>query len=70
MNRFLSVVSGLALVVLLALPAEAKTTLRITLQLPIKSHLGQNLLAFEEEIEKATKGEIERYADWLTHVNA
>ncbi len=59
MKRFLSALSGLALVALLALPAEAKTTLRITLQLPIKSHLGQNLLAFEEEVEKATKGEID-----------
>lgn len=27
---------------LAALPASAETTLRITLQLPIKSHLGQN----------------------------
>jgi nitroreductase len=35
---------------LVALPAQAETTLRITLQLPIKSHLGQNLEAFEQEV--------------------
>ena len=30
----------------------ADTTLRISLQLPLKSHLGQNLLLFKEEVEK------------------
>jgi C4-dicarboxylate-binding protein DctP len=39
--------------------AEAKTTLRLTIQLPLKSVLGQNVLMFKEEVEKATKGEIE-----------
>ncbi len=39
--------------------AQAATTLRITLQLPIKSHLGQNLLQFEQEVEKASNGEIQ-----------
>lgn len=35
------------------LPAAAeKTTLRITLQLPLASHTGQNLLLFKEEVEK------------------
>ena len=37
----------------------AETTLRISLQLPLKSHLGQNLLLFKEEVEKASAGEIE-----------
>lgn len=36
-----------------------KTTLRITLQLPMKSHLGQNLLVFKEEVEKSSGGEVE-----------
>lgn len=36
----------------------AETTLRITLQLPLKSHLGQNLLLFKEEVESASDGEI------------
>ncbi len=40
-------------------PAEAKTTLRLTLQLPMKSVLGQNVLQFKQEVEAATKGDIE-----------
>ena len=32
--------------------AAEKTTLRVTLQLPLKSHLGQNLLLFKEEVER------------------
>lgn len=35
-----------------------KTTLRITLQLPLKSHLGQNLLVFKDEVEKISGGDI------------
>lgn len=40
-------------------PEAAETTLRISLQLPLKSHLGQNLLLFKEEVEKTSGGEIE-----------
>lgn len=47
-------VAGLA-----AVPASAETTLRITLQLPIKSHLGQNLEAFEKEVEAASSGDLQ-----------
>jgi C4-dicarboxylate-binding protein DctP len=36
----------------------AETTLRITLQLPLKSHLGQNLVLFKEEVESASNGDI------------
>lgn len=39
--------------------ADAKTTLRLTLQLPLKSVLGRNIQMFKEEVEKATNGEIE-----------
>jgi C4-dicarboxylate-binding protein DctP len=39
-------------------PAAAETVLRITLQLPLKSHLGQNLLLFKEEVETLSDGEI------------
>ncbi|AXS42438.1 C4-dicarboxylate ABC transporter substrate-binding protein [Breoghania sp. L-A4] len=35
-----------------------KTTLRITLQLPMKSHLGQNLLVFKDEVEKLSGGDV------------
>ncbi|MEX2518296.1 MAG: C4-dicarboxylate ABC transporter substrate-binding protein, partial [Paracoccaceae bacterium] len=52
--------AGLALAAALALPASAaEVTARISLQLPLKSHLGQNLLVFKEEIEKTSNGEIE-----------
>jgi C4-dicarboxylate-binding protein DctP len=44
---------------LIAQPVAAETTLRITLQLPIKSHLGQNLEAFEQEVEAASNGELQ-----------
>lgn len=37
----------------------ADVTLRISLQLPLKSHLGQNLVMFEEEVEKNSNGAIE-----------
>lgn len=58
MKRLLSLVAlGLALA-LVAAPAGAETTLRITLQLPLKSHLGQNLLLFKEEVERESKGDI------------
>ncbi len=40
-------------------PQAAETTLRISLQLPLKSHLGQNLLLFKEQVEAASGGEIE-----------
>lgn len=41
------------------LAQAAETTLRISLQLPLKSHLGQNLLLFKDEVEKNSNGEIE-----------
>lgn len=37
----------------------ADLTLRISLQLPMKSHLGQNLLMFKNEVEEKSNGEIE-----------
>jgi C4-dicarboxylate-binding protein DctP len=42
----------------LALPVAAETKLRITLQLPLKSHLGQNLLQFKEEVERESNGDL------------
>jgi C4-dicarboxylate-binding protein DctP len=41
------------------LPAEAKKVLRLTIQLPLKSVLGQNIQQFKDEVEKATGGNIE-----------
>ncbi len=36
-----------------------KTVLRISLQLPLKSHLGQNLMLFKDQVEKNSNGEID-----------
>ncbi|TDK48691.1 TRAP transporter substrate-binding protein DctP [Antarcticimicrobium luteum] len=41
----------------LALQA-AETTMRISLQLPMKSHLGQNLKMFKDEVEATSNGDI------------
>jgi C4-dicarboxylate-binding protein DctP len=49
----------LALAVTASAPADAKKTLRLTLQLPLKSVLGDNVVMFKNEVEQATKGEIE-----------
>jgi C4-dicarboxylate-binding protein DctP len=57
-----SLIASLAAAAMLAAGtagAEAKTTLRLTLQLPLKGVLDQNVQMFKEEVEKATKGEIE-----------
>lgn len=52
--------AGAALAIGLSSQAEAAdTTMRISLQLPLKSHLGQNLSLFKEEVEKLSSGAIE-----------
>lgn len=47
-----------ACMTLLAQSAFAETKLRISLQLPIKHHLGQNLLEFQKEVEKESGGSL------------
>lgn len=48
------------LVAAMAVPATARqTVLRITLQLPLASHIGQNLLMFKNEVEADSNGDIE-----------
>ncbi|ASJ73110.1 TRAP transporter substrate-binding protein DctP [Granulosicoccus antarcticus] len=37
----------------------ADVTLRVTLQLPLKSHLGQNMVLFEKEVEEKSGGAID-----------
>ena len=37
----------------------ADVTLRISLQLPLTSHLGENLVLFEKEVEEKSNGEID-----------
>jgi C4-dicarboxylate-binding protein DctP len=39
--------------------SAADLTMRISLQLPLKSHLGQNLVLFEQEVEAASNGAID-----------
>ena len=51
-----SVVLG---VVLSGQSMAADVTLRISLQLPLKSHLGQNLVLFEKEVEEKSAGSID-----------
>jgi len=58
-HMFLGAVSAAALALGTFAADAAETTLRITLQLPLKSHLGQNLVLFKDEVEKASNGEIE-----------
>lgn len=50
---------GIAAALLLTQAASASdTTLRISLQLPLKSHLGQNLLMFKKEVESKSENAI------------
>ncbi len=58
MKRLAAIAGALALATAIAMPAQAETTLRITLQLPLKSHLGQNLVMFKDEVEKESEGDI------------
>ncbi|MCG8512360.1 MAG: TRAP transporter substrate-binding protein DctP [Rhodospirillales bacterium] len=58
MKRLLAAAFAACLGFALAQPAQAAKTLRTTLQLPITHHLGKNLTAFKEEVERETNGEI------------
>ncbi|MFC6636806.1 C4-dicarboxylate ABC transporter substrate-binding protein [Sulfitobacter sp. JBTF-M27] len=44
---------------LMATAAAAQEKMRISLQLPLTSHLGENLVLFEEEVEERTGGAID-----------
>ncbi|WP_413205064.1 TRAP transporter substrate-binding protein DctP [Rhodospirillum sp. A1_3_36] len=60
MNKFIGGLLGAGLLVASSFSAQAaETTIRISLQLPMKSHLGQNLLMFKEEVESKSKGAME-----------
>ena len=56
LKRIAVVALGLTLV---AGTAQAADKMRISLQLPLKSHLGQNLLVFEKEVEARTNGTVD-----------
>ncbi|MFT4573245.1 MAG: C4-dicarboxylate-binding protein DctP [Marinomonas primoryensis] len=48
----------LASTLMASLPSFAETTLGISLQLPLKHHLGQNLVDFKQEVEEKSNGNI------------
>lgn len=50
--------TGMMMSALTSLPALAETTLRVTLQLPLTHHLGQNLTDFKQEVEATSNGDI------------
>ncbi len=56
LRHVLAAISGL---VMLGSGVQATEKMRISLQLPLKSHLGQNLLMFEKEVEARTDGAID-----------
>jgi len=58
-KTLLSLIAACVMGAVASASLAAETTLRITLQLPIKSHLGQNLMLFKETVEKNSNGEIE-----------
>ena len=50
-----------SILVLFTSAVFADTKMRITLQLPLKAHLGQNLLVFKKELEKRSDIIVEIY---------
>ena len=60
MKKSINLILATAVATALAIPAfSADVTMRISLQLPMKSHLGQNLLLFKEQVEAKSNGDIE-----------
>ena len=60
MNTALRLSLPLLLGAAISTPAlAADVTLRISLQLPVTSHLGENLVLFEKEVEEKSNGEID-----------
>ena len=59
MNKLIRIVTmSFASLLFTANTFAADVTMRISLQLPMKSHLGQNLLLFKKEVESRSSGEI------------
>lgn len=59
MNKILTGFASAAFFAASALALQAaETTMRISLQLPLKSHLGQNLKMFKDEVEATSNGDI------------
>ena len=58
MTRLVAAVAALLFIATAQVAIGEETTLRISLQLPLKSHLGQNLVLFKDEVEKNSDGQI------------
>jgi len=58
-KRFILMLGVVVLFTMSGLVQAADVTLRISLQLPLKSHLGQNLSMFEQEVEEKSNGAID-----------
>lgn len=58
MKKICMSIAVVTAVFLLTSTAYAEKTLRISLQLPLKHHLGQNLLNFQQEVEKESNGSL------------
>ncbi len=58
MKKVNVVIGVLMSLMLVTTAAYAETILRISLQLPLKHHLGQNLLDFKQEVEKESNGSL------------
>ena len=59
MNKLIKIlITGFTSLLFTANTFAADVTMRISLQLPMKSHLGQNLLLFKKEVEGRSNGEI------------
>lgn len=59
MRKLMALLAAVLVLLAAYAPAEAKKTLRLSLQLPLRSLVGQNLVSFKEEVEAATRGEVE-----------
>ena len=58
-KKLIFAMASTSLVVFSGATLAADVTLRISLQLPLKSHLGQNLVMFEQEVEEKSAGAID-----------
>ncbi|MDQ2095618.1 TRAP transporter substrate-binding protein [Rhodalgimonas zhirmunskyi] len=59
MNKLITGLASAAFLAASSLALQAAdTTMRISLQLPLKSHLGQNLKMFKDEVEAKSNGDI------------
>jgi len=60
MNKIVKALSASAILALTlaATPSYAATTLKLTLQLPLKHHLGKNVINFKNEVERESGGDL------------